>query len=124
MKLILQIAIVFFICLMGEFISVILPFPFPSSVISMILMFALLMFKVLKPEHIKDKTDFLLKNMAFFFIPSGVGIIEHFSQIEGIIVPFLFICILTTVITFAATAYTIKGVIALQNKISGGKRHD
>lgn len=124
MKLILQIAIVFFICLAGEFIAAVLPFPFPSSVISMIILFLLLMFKALRVEHVKNFTDFLLKNMSLFFIPAGVGIIEHYAVIKEILLPFLVICIVTTVITFAATAFTIRGVTALQNKISGGKRHE
>lgn len=124
MKLILQIATVFLICFIGEFISAVLPFPFPSSVIGMILLFLLLMIKAIRTEQINDFTNFMLKNMAFFFIPSGVGIIEHYIHIKGIILPFLLICIGTTVITFAATAYTIKGVMALQNRISGGKKHE
>ncbi|MFQ9846524.1 MAG: CidA/LrgA family protein [[Clostridium] leptum] len=76
MKVILQIGVVFGVCLIGEAAACFLPFPFPASVLSMILLFLLLCLKVLKIDHIRQKADFLLQNMAFFFIP-GSG---HFRQ--------------------------------------------
>lgn len=112
-----QIVIVFLICIIGELISKLLPFAFPGSVIAMLILFALLFFGILKTEHIKDKTDFMLNNMAFFFIPSSVGIINYYSDIKSVIIPFVFICIITTLITFLATAYTVKAVMKLQRMI-------
>lgn len=113
-KSLVQIGIVFLICIIGELISKTLPFAFPGSVIAMLILFALLMCGVLKTENIKDKTDFMLNNMAFFFIPSSVGIIEYYSDIKSVIIPFVFICIITTLITFLVTAYTVKTVMKLQ----------
>lgn len=116
MKIMLQIGIVFVLCFAGEGISGILPFAFPGSVISMILLFLLLLCKVIKIEHLKEKTDFMLQNMAFFFIPAGVGLINYYDVMKGSIVPLLFICLITTVLTFAAAAFTVSAVIKLQNK--------
>ena len=84
-KLLVQIGIVFGICLVGEGIAAVLPFAFPASVLSMLLLFVLLLCGVLKVEHIREKGDFLLKNMAFFFIPSGVALLGAggFSQREN-----------------------------------------
>lgn len=112
-----QIGVVFLICIIGELISKLLPFAFPGSVIAMLVLFVLLFFGILKTEHIKDKTDFMLNNMAFFFIPSSVGIINYYSNIKSVIIPFVFICIITTLITFLATAYTVKAVMKLQRMI-------
>ena len=123
MKIILQIGIIFLICLVGEGIASILPFSFPSSVISMLLLFLLLLLRILRPEHIRQKTDFLLKNMAFFFIPAGVGILEQFTYIRDSMLPILLICVVSTVLTFAATAYTVKAVCAWQERLrKRGKR--
>ena len=72
MRMMLQLAIVFALCLLGEAIAQLLPFPFPASVISMILVFLLLLQGQLKVYHIRKQTDFLLDNMAFFFIPAAV----------------------------------------------------
>ncbi len=115
-KLLVQIGIVFGICLLGEWIASLLPFVFPSSVISMILLFLLLLIGLLKVEHIREKTDFLLKNMAFFFIPSGVALMEQTELLKGKILPLLLICLLTTIITFAVSAFTIRLVMKWQNR--------
>ena len=80
MKIILQIGLVLGICLLGEGVSLLLPIPFPGSVLAMIFLFILLLSGLLRPEHIKEKSDFLLKNMAFFFIPAGVGIMEYADE--------------------------------------------
>ena len=42
MKMILQIGVVLGICLLGEGISLLLPIPFPGSVIAIVLLFLLL----------------------------------------------------------------------------------
>lgn len=83
MKIMMQIAIIFLLCFVGELIAAILPFPFPASVISMILVFCFLLWGPLKVYHIKKQTDFLLDNMAFFFIPPAVSIIENLHYMEG-----------------------------------------
>lgn len=116
MKLIMQIGIVFAICLLGEVVVKFFPIPFPSSVMSMVILFLLLLFKILKTEHIHQKTNFLLKNMAFFFIPAGVGMMENFEVIKETWWQLLLICLITVVLTFWATAYTVKAVILLQNR--------
>ncbi|MEG0013302.1 MAG: CidA/LrgA family protein [Cellulosilyticaceae bacterium] len=54
--------------------------------------------------------------MAFFFIPAGVTIMENYEFLKGSILQLLIICVVTMILTFAATAYTVKAVIMLQNK--------
>ena len=120
-KLLVQIGIVFGICLIGELISKLLPFVFPSSVIGMILLFLVLLCRLLKVEHIQEKGDFLLKNMAFFFIPSGVALIEQVDVLKAKLVPLLLVCLITTVLTFFVSAMTIRLVTRWQN---GLKKED
>jgi holin-like protein len=121
MKMMLQIGVVFGICLIGQTISVFLPIAVPGSVISMVLLFLLLFFKVLKVDHIRKKADFLLQNMAFFFIPAGVGILANLPAIKDYILPLLAVVVLTTFITFGASALTVQGVIAVQERVVTGK---
>lgn len=116
MKLLLEISVIFLVCLAGQGIAGLLPFPFPSSVLAMILLFLLLVSKLIKPGHIENFSSFLLKNMSILFIPSGVGIVESYGALQGNILPLLAICLITTVLTFAVTAYTVHGVILLQQK--------
>lgn len=117
LKPLVQIGIVFFICIVGELTAQLLPFGFPGSVASMLLLFILLVSRVVKVENIKDKTNFLLDNMAFFFVPSSVGIVKYYSEIKPVIISFIFICVITTLFTFLTTAYTVKGVMKIQSRI-------
>lgn len=121
MKLMLQICLVCSVCWLGDGISLLLPFPFPGSVIAMILLFFLLA-TILKPEMIRTKTDFLLQNMAFFFIPVGVDILGQASLLLHNWFPILAICLITTLLTFTATAFSVKGAVWLQNRISASRR--
>lgn len=116
MEIIIQIGIVFGICLVGQLIASVLPVAVPGSVIGLLLLFLLLYLKVLKPHHIERKSDFLLKNMAFFFIPAGVGILNSYKSLQGEILPLLMVIAITTVLTFAAAAWTVQAVMRLQEK--------
>ena len=116
MQILKQLLIIFLLCLTGEGISAILPFPFPASVISLILLFVLLSVHIIKTERIKDISDFLLKNMAFFFIPAGVSIMEKLSFIRSSIVPILAITLITTILTFCVSGYTVSFLIKFLNR--------
>ena len=39
--------------------------------------------RILKIEHVQEKADFLLSNMAFFFVPAGVSIINYFDELKS-----------------------------------------
>ncbi|HEX3076812.1 MAG TPA: CidA/LrgA family protein [Lachnospiraceae bacterium] len=122
MKLMIQILIVFGLCLLGEGIALILPFTFPASLISMIILLILLISKLIKVEHIKELSEFLLSNMAFFFVPAGIAIIEQYSLLKGKILILLFVCIITTILTFLATAFTVSTVMRIMHK--GENEHE
>ncbi|MBQ7841600.1 MAG: CidA/LrgA family protein [Lachnospiraceae bacterium] len=116
MKIITQIGIIFTICWISQIIEKVLPFEFPASVIGMILLFLLLVTKVMKVDHIREKSDFLLSNMAFFFLPAGVSIINYFDVLKNCVVQLIIICVVSTVVTFAVTAYSMKLVLWLMNR--------
>ena len=118
MDLIKQLAIISGICLAGEVISGVLPFTFPGSVISMLMVLILLILKVLKEESINKVSDFLLQNMSLFFIPAATAIIKEIEVLKTDILILIFISIISTVITFLATYYTVCFVA----KITGGNK--
>lgn len=122
LKILKQVAVIFGVCLLGQAISEVIPIPFPGSVISMVIMFILFLVNWLKPKKLKEVNGFLLENMAFFFIPSGVGIITQFDVIKNSVLQIFIICVVSTVVTFAATAYTVKLVMNIQNKLRSKRR--
>ena len=126
MKIIRQIGIIFTVCWLSLVIEKLLPFTFPASVIGMILLFLCLFTGVLKIEHIQVKADFLLGNIAFIFVPAGVSIMNYFVVLKHSIVQLVFVCIISTIITFAVTAWSVKLTLRLmksrkpENLQSGG----
>lgn len=116
MKIIKQVGIIFSICWLSAVIEYLLPFAFPASVIGMLLLLLCLLTGLLKIEHIREKSDFLLSNMAFFFIPAGVQLINYLDILRANWLPLLLICTLTTILTFAATAFSIRLTLRLMEK--------
>ena len=122
MKVLEQVLRILVICVFGEFVANMLPIPFPGSVLAMIILFLCLIFKLIKVEQIDIAADFLLKNMVLLFIPSTVSIISYVGVLEGVVFKFLFICIITTVITFFCTAYSVKLTMYIMDKFKGGTK--
>lgn len=121
MKIIKQTGIIFFICWISVILEALLPFAFPASVIGMVLLLLFLLAGLLKVEHIREKSDFLLANMAFFFIPAGVNVMNYLDILRENWLPLLAVCLLTTVITFAATAYSVRFTMSLLSKRKEGQ---
>ena len=121
MNIIKQIGIIFSICWISVVAESLLPFAFPASVIGMVLLLACLLTGILKTEHIQEKSGFLLSNMAFFFIPAGVNVINYLDILKENWLPLLAICILTTIITFGATAYSVRLTMRLLTKKKEGQ---
>ena len=121
MKLLAQIGLVFGIFWVSQCIEHILPFPFPASVISLLLLLVLLILRVVKVEQVKEKADFLLGNLAFFFVPAVAGLMNYIDVLKENMVAFLVICVVSTMLTFAATAYAVQFTVRLMEKRKGAK---
>ncbi|MGC9313429.1 MAG: CidA/LrgA family protein [Sediminispirochaetaceae bacterium] len=68
--------IILLIFFLGETIHFI-GIPLPGSVIGMLLLTAGLASGVIRRKWIAGTADFLLRNLSFFFVPAGVGIMAH-----------------------------------------------
>ncbi|MBK5201850.1 MAG: CidA/LrgA family protein [Spirochaetaceae bacterium] len=123
MKIINQLAIILFICLLGDYIATLLPFVFPGSIISLILLFILLTTNILREKAISTVSDFLLINMALFFVPAGVGIIDHFNDISSIIGKFAIIITISTILTFFCASKSVTFVIYCCEKANQRKEN-
>ena len=125
MKIIKQIGIIFSICWLAQVLEYFLPFDFPATVIGMILLFICLLTGILKIKHIQEKSDFLLSNMAFFFIPAGVSMINYLDILKSNALQLVLICVITTIVTFFVTAYSVHFTMKLMNRKntkSGGEQ--
>ncbi len=117
-----ELAILFGVCLAAEGIAALLPVPFPASVIGMLLLLGLLLYRGVKERHICRACGFLSDNMSFFFVAPCVGLLKYADHLMECLLPFVFIAIITTPIVYFATAWTIQLTLALRRR--KGKHHD
>ena len=117
-----ELALIFGICLVGEGVAALLPVAFPASVISMVLLMVLLLTGVVKDRHIQTASHFLVANMAFFFLPSFVGLLEHIELLKSQLVPLLLIIVLTTPVVYLITGWTVR-LLMLRHRNRKEDRH-
>ncbi len=116
MPYLLELAIILMFCLAGNFISSWwLPF-IPGNILSMLLLFFFLAFRLLKIERIQNIAWFLLRNMPFFFIAVTTGIVETYAIVSSQILDLLLIAVISTIITLAVTGWTTQFIVGLQAK--------
>ena len=116
MKVFKKTLILFVVCFISDIIAFYLPFPFPGSVLAMIITFLLLLTGFVKVRQIEPVSDFFIKNMSFVFLPSTVSIVSYLDILSNIIWQFLIVCVVTTFVTFFCTAYAVKFTVYLLNK--------
>ncbi len=112
-RIILQLGLIVAVCLAGERLSDLLPVDVPSNICSMVLLLVFMVGGVIKMECISDAADFLLDNMAVFFVPAAVAVMGVFDQIEDVLVKLVAITFLTTIIVFFVTSFTVSTVANL-----------
>lgn len=117
MKIFNQLALILGVWAIGEYISSFIQniVVIPGSIIGMVLLFILLQFKVIKLEKVNEISDFFLDNMAIFFIPAGVSLINSLN----LIIDNIFVLIVSIVISTAMVMY-ITGIVVekmIQKKI-------
>lgn len=116
-KILRQLSIILVIWAIGEYISYFISpiIKIPGSIIGMILLFLLLQTKLIKLNQIEEVSNFFLDNIAFFFIPSGVSLINSLGIIKDNILLFLVVISLTTILTIYLTALVIDKMINIKN---------
>jgi holin-like protein len=111
MKYIFQFAIILAICYLGDLIHSFLHIPIPGNVLGMVLLLILLLSGVVKLSMIEDVSNFLLKHLAFFFIPAAVGLITCFTVLEGKWTALFVISVISTFIIAVVTGATVQLLI-------------
>lgn len=110
MKLLGQCGWIFSFSLLGVGISSILPFPIPGSVIGMILLFIALHFNWLNMEKVDVVGDWLVHNMAIFFVPAGVGLMTNFDLLASIWWQLLLIVLISTAFMVVFVGKTVQRI--------------
>ncbi|HJB84523.1 MAG TPA: CidA/LrgA family protein [Candidatus Alistipes merdigallinarum] len=87
--------------LLGCLISALIGNFVPGSVIGMVLLFAALSLKWVRPGAVKRVSSFLLDNMMLFFVPVGVGLITSYTLLSRYMLAIIVASLVSTVLVIA-----------------------
>lgn len=119
MKYVKQLAIILAICLLGELTVRFLPLGFPGNIMAMLILAILLVVRVVKEEHIRETSNFLLEVIGLFIVPVSVSMMAHFELIGQIWWQLFLVSLVTLLLTFASSAFTIRLTMRLINRKKG-----
>lgn len=103
--MIIQCVIIFGCLALGELIVALTGIQLPSSIIGMLLLTFFLKMRWVKLHWVKGFADFLSKNLALFFVPSGVAIMMYLDVIQDSLLAILVSAFGSTVIILAVTGW-------------------
>ena len=98
-----QLGVLLACCVGGSLLSLLLRGLLPGNVLGLTLLLVLLIFGAIRLHHVESVADFLLQNMAFFFLPAMLGVLEIWNDIKSEALAILAVCLLTTLCTVCST---------------------
>ena len=130
MKIFKQLLIIVVFALIGNLLSYLLSlihFPFPGSLIGMILLFIFLLIGWIKLDGVQDVGQFFIDNMGIFFVPGAILILNNLQLLSTIWWKLVIIILAAFVISFTATYWSVRLTLMLQDKHRAkkeAKEHD
>lgn len=108
MNILKQWILILFVYFLGEVSAKSLSLPIPGNIMGMIFLFIFLVTGIIKLEKIEDVAKSILGNLAFLFIPAGVGLMNYFGIVSNYVAQILFIVVITTFIVMSCTGLTVQ----------------
>lgn len=109
---------VLLICqLIGEVTARALNLPMPGPVLGMLLLFAILVWRG-APDWLDQVGQGLLRFLPLFFVPAGVGIINHIQLMRSEWLALAVTLLVSTIITMIVTA----GALLFLLRITSGRK--
>lgn len=116
MNYVKQFCIILAFSFTGEVLNRLIPLPVPASIYGLVLLFLTLEFKIIKVEHIKEVSKFLLGIMSIFFVPSSVGFINALPLMKKYGIQFALIGFVSTFIVFGVTGRITQQLMKIRNR--------
>ena len=111
MRYLKQFMIILLISLLGEILSFFIPLPIPASIYGIAIMLVLLISGKLKVASVKEASAFLIAVMPGMFIPSTVGLTDSFPLLQGSLIAYAVILIVSTVAVMAVSGLVTQRII-------------
>lgn len=75
-----------------------------GNIIGMLLLYAMLHFRLIKADRVAPTAKFLLGIMAIFFVPFGVGLMESYTTLASNLSAIVISCAISTLAVIATVA--------------------
>lgn len=116
MRILRQMLIILGVWLVSEVLSRALSLPIPGNVLGMFIMLILLCTKAVKATQLSEVSNFFLENISLFFIPSVAAIVIYYKQVQDQVAQVLIALVVSSVLVFMVTGYTVEGLLYLKKK--------
>ena len=100
-----QCSILFGCLALGELIVYLTGIKLPTSIIGMLLLTLFLQLGWIKLHWVQGLSDFLVANLGFFFVPSGVALMLYFDIIAAEFWPIVIATLVSTVLVLVVTGW-------------------
>lgn len=110
--------------LLGCLISALIGNFVPGSVIGMVLLFAALSLKWVRPGAVKRVSSFLLDNMMLFFVPVGVGLITSYTLLSRYMLAIIVASLVSTVLVIAVVGLVEQKLESKRDSVKNEQKKD
>ena len=117
-----QFCIILFVSFLGELLHVIIPLPIPASVYGLVLMLAALCTGFSRLNQVKETAGFLIEIMPVMFIPAAAGLLNSWSLLRPVWIPFIVITLVSTIIVMGVTGQITQRMI--QKNMKNGEKDE
>ncbi|OMD34400.1 MULTISPECIES: CidA/LrgA family holin-like protein [Paenibacillus] len=119
-RIIIQVFLLYLFYLAGDYLQKQLHLPVSGSIVGLLLLFVLLLFRVVPLKWIEEGATTILAYLPLFFIPATAGIVNHMDIFSGRGLLLILILIVSSVLTIAAAAHSSQWLTSVNNKLKAG----
>ena len=120
MKYIMQVLIILGFTFLGEVLAYVIPFPIPAAIYGILLMLIALGTGMLKTNHVKDASSFLISIMPILYVPACVRILEFWGVISKNLTAIITITVVSTFLVFAVSALVTQQLMKKKEEKNNG----
>jgi holin-like protein len=114
-----------FVCLaLGNTINRLTGLPLPGSVIGLLILLAILIWRRGPDEPMKQTGHFLLRNMTIFFIPASVGLMTQLPALQHNALTIGIAIVVSTLLGMAVTAVLMQCLARDAEDDAGERRQE
>jgi holin-like protein len=102
--------LIFGFTLLGEALEALLPLPIPAAIYGLVFLFLALCLKLVKVEHVKEFSGFLLTIMPILFVAPTVNLLESWGLLLPNLGWILLLIAASTILVFAVSGIVCQAV--------------